>query len=193
MFSCFLHACLKWLNCLVGAGQLRIPLSRQYEKYLLHDGLLSKGAWFSYAINKHDVMKAIKFEQEIDSYPQMRAAERNNYKCIRADLVLGSPVAGCSGLGVCRILSARQTWKGKCPKVSAWMSVADQGQLRVSFMKNSMDLKMMRRHFRWTLFQVLEAFELPAFLVLELQLEQLWIAPGIYTVWETPDLLIVDF
>jgi hypothetical protein len=63
----------------------------------------------------------------------------------------------------------------------------------VSFIKRSMDLKMMRRHFRWMLFQVLEVCELPAFVVLALKLDQLSIEPGIYTVWETADLLIVDF
>jgi hypothetical protein len=114
---------------------------------------------------------------------------------IRAEIVLGSPGADCSGLGICRMMGATPVGiRYKCPVVSAWLSLTQERRLRVHFWKDSMDLRFMRRHFRWCLFQVLEPYRIPDELCRALPgVSDQTIRPGIYTVWETPEYLVVDF
>jgi len=124
-----------------------------------------------------------------------RALRKSEMSAVRADIILGSPGAACSGLGVCKMMSPVLAHvRYKCPLVSAWLSLTPERRLRVSFLKSSMDLQLQRRHFRWCLFQVLEAYELPDELTRGLPgLQDRTIRPGIYTVWETMDHLVVDF
>ncbi len=57
-----------------------------------------------------------------------------------------------------------------------------------------MSEQMIRRYFRWQLFQVFEPYTMPAFIEKKLKTNRkMTIAPGIYTVRETNDELIVDF
>ncbi len=114
---------------------------------------------------------------------------------VRAEIILGSPSAGCSGVGLCRIMTIKPTnIRYKCPVVSAWLSLTNERRLRISFLKNSMELKVQRRHFRWWLFQVLEAYDVPDEVVRGLSgLAEYTVQPGIYTVWETAEHLVVDF
>ncbi len=116
-------------------------------------------------------------------------------EAVRSEIILGSPSAGCTGVGLCRIMTVRPTTiRYKCPVVSAWLSLTNERRLRVSFMKNSMELKVQRRHFRWGLFQVLEAYEMPDEMARCLPgLAEYTVQPGIYTVWETAEHLVVDF
>ncbi len=114
---------------------------------------------------------------------------------VRTEIILGSPSAGCSGVGLCRMMTVRPTKiRYKCPVVSAWLSLTNERRLRISFLKDSMELKVQRRHFRWWLFQVLEAYEMPVELTRSLPgLAEYTVQPGIYTVWETAEHLVVDF
>ena len=114
---------------------------------------------------------------------------------VRAEIILGSPSAGCSGVGLCRMMTVKPTTiRYKCPVVSAWLSLTNDRRLRISFVKDSMELKVQRRHFRWWLFQVLEAYDVPDEIVRCLPgLVEHTVQPGIYTVWETAEHLVVDF
>ena len=112
---------------------------------------------------------------------------------VRADVVLGSPSANCGGVGICRVMALGEGAGIACPKVAAWISITDEGKLRMEFQKSSMEGRFMRRHFRWMLFQVFEAYLIPHHILGGVKLNQRTIRPGIYQVWEVDDTLIVDF
>lgn len=114
-------------------------------------------------------------------------------KRIKSEIILGSPGMDCQGVGVCRVMAYGGTFNGKCPVVTAWMSVTEQNKLRCTFWKSTMDKRLMKRHFGWLLFQVFELYELPVEITRPLTQEQVSIYPGIYPVWESPRFLIVDF
>lgn len=137
------------------------------------------------------------FKPDFDyNLPLLRpVVSKHEMSAVRSDIILGSPGAGCTGLGVCKMMITTPfNIRYKCPAVSAWLSLTANRRLRVSFVKNSMDLRVQRRHFRWCLFQVLEAFVIPDDIACCLPgLLDRTIQPGIYTVWETVEHLVVDF
>lgn len=113
-------------------------------------------------------------------------------KKVKAEVTLGSPSAGCGGVGICRVMAAADK-KCACPTVQTWIGLTTSNRLQFAFMKASIDEKAIRRHFRWALFQIIEAYDLPEKVSRQLKTSGLRIEPGIYTVWETPDRLIVEF
>lgn len=120
---------------------------------------------------------------------------KQEWSPVRAEIVLGSPSADCSGLGLCKMMTMKPTGvRYKCPVVSAWLSLNYERRLRIHFLKDSMELRFMWRHFRWFLFQVVEPYRVPDELLRSLSgLSEPVVRPGIYTVWETSEHLIVDF
>ena len=114
-------------------------------------------------------------------------------KRVKSEIILGSPGMDCQGVGVCRVMAYGSPFNGKCPVVTAWMSVTAQNKLRCTFWKSTMDKRLMKRHFGWLLFQVFELYELPVEITRPLTNEPVSIYPGIYPVWESPRFLIVDF
>jgi hypothetical protein len=114
-------------------------------------------------------------------------------KKIKTEIILGSPSSGCQGVGICRVMAHGDKRQFKCPKVTAWITKTKTGMLRFSFLKSDMDPRFVRRHFGWMLFQVYEAYELPGGIAHALGLNEILVQPGIYTVWETPRFLTVDF
>ncbi len=112
---------------------------------------------------------------------------------VRSDVVLGSPSANCSGVGICRVMAQGEGLQIKCPVVPAWISLTAEGKLRFEFEKSAMEGRYLRRHFRWMLFQVFETCTVPYSLMGKLKLEQRTIRPGIYPVYETASRLIVEF
>lgn len=86
-----------------------------------------------------------------------------------------------------------EAFNGKCPVVTAWISMTEESKLRSAFWKSTMDRRLMKRHFGWLLFQVYEMYELPFALTKPIAAEPVKVYPGIYPVWETPRFLIVDF
>jgi hypothetical protein len=118
---------------------------------------------------------------------------RGIQKKIKTEIILGSPSSGCQGVGICRVMAYGDSRKYKCPKVTAWLTLMKNGTLRFSFLKSEMEPKFVKRHFGWMLFQVYESYELPGGIMLALGLEEAVVRPGIYSVWETPRFLTVDF
>ncbi|MFN0014487.1 MAG: hypothetical protein ACKVU2_08055 [Saprospiraceae bacterium] len=112
---------------------------------------------------------------------------------IRTDVVLGSPSANCSGVGICRVLAQGEMAGITCPKVATSISLTKEGKMRFEFEKSSMEGRYMRRHFRWLLFQVFEPCLVPYSLLKSAKIEQRTIRPGIYQVWESEECLIVEF
>ena len=117
---------------------------------------------------------------------------RSGHK-VRAEVVLGSPSANCAGVGICRVMALGENAGLSCPTVPALISITEEGKLRLEFQKSSMEGRFMRRHFRWSLFQVFEPYLVPYHILGHTKLEQRTIRPGIYQVWEVEDTLIVDF
>jgi len=91
-----------------------------------------------------------------------RHAHKQTLKRIKSEVILGSPGMDCQGVGVCRVMAYGEPFDGKCPVITAWMSVTAERKLRFSFWKSTMDRRLMRRHFGWQLFQVYELYELPS-------------------------------
>lgn len=114
-------------------------------------------------------------------------------KRVKTEIMFGNPSTSCQGVGICRVLSYGQETACKCPKVTAWISVTEEGKLRFSFLKTSIEKQHIRKHFGWRLFQVYTAYELSDKIARKLGLEAATVRPGIYTVWETPRHLVVDF
>ena len=122
-----------------------------------------------------------------------RHAQKQASKRVKSEIILGSPGMDCQGVGVCRVMAYGASFEGKCPVVTAWISMTDEGKLRSAFWKSTMDRRLMKRHFGWLLFQVFEMYELPFVLTKPIATEALKVYPGIYPVWETSRFLIVDF
>lgn len=114
---------------------------------------------------------------------------------IRTDVILGSPSANCSGVGICRVMahSTEGLSEATCPRVKAWLSVTASGKLRFEFEKDSLSEEMLQKHFSWMLFQVLEPCMIPYRLLRYRTIAQRTIRPGIYQVWDTGPHLVVDF
>jgi hypothetical protein len=114
---------------------------------------------------------------------------------LKSEIVFGSPALGCQGSGICKVVPAGiNTEEWKCPHGQAWVSLTKEQKIRFAFIKSSMELRQMRRFFRWHLFQVYEPFRMPLFAERRLGAAvPLIIAPGIYQVWETDRTLIVEF
>ncbi len=122
-----------------------------------------------------------------------RHAHKQILKRIKSEVILGSPGMDCQGVGVCRVMAYGEPFEGKCPVTTAWISVTEERKLRCAFWKSTMNNRLMKRHFGWLLFQVYEMYELPEELTRPISEETLRIFPGIYSVWETPRFLVVDF
>ena len=114
---------------------------------------------------------------------------------LKSEIVFGSLSTGCKGSGVCKVVpSDTMTTEWKCPHATAWISVTANEKLRFAFIKSAMPGQMIRRYFRWQLFQVFEPYAMPLYIEKKLKTNRkMAIAPGIYTVRETNDELIVDF
>ena len=112
---------------------------------------------------------------------------------VRADVVLGSPSANCGGVGICRVMAYGEGAAISCPKVASWICLTQDNKIRIEFLKSSMEGRFMRRHFRWMLFQVFEAYVIPYPLLTGCKIEHRTIRPGIYQVWESVDRLFVEF
>ena len=116
-------------------------------------------------------------------------------RSIKSQVVLGTPSAGCQGVGICRVIASGMNQNFKCPTVNAQISATAFGRLRIKFSKTAMDRRFMKRHFGWRLFQVMEPYRIPDTLINKFDLvdDCHVIEPGIYSVWETREWLIVDF
>lgn len=114
---------------------------------------------------------------------------------LKLEIVFGSLSASCKGSGICKVVPfGIQTEDWKCPHASAWVYITTEARLRIEFIKHSMFQQYIRRYFRWHLFQVQEAFEMPLFVEKRLKVsEKIIVRPGVYSVKETAQKLIVDF
>lgn len=126
---------------------------------------------------------------------QPRCSAPKALQRVRTDVILGSPSANCSGVGICRVMAHREGTHSDliCPYVRAWLSRADTGKLRFEFDKASLSKAILEEHFTWMLFQVLEPYVVPYRLLPGLKIAERTIRPGVYQVWDAEEHLIVEF
>ncbi len=120
---------------------------------------------------------------------------RRGLQRIRTEVILGSPSANCSGVGICRVMAYGEgaAPEKKCPSVTAWLSVTETSRLRLEFEKATLSREALRQHFQWYLFQVMEPYVISYRLLRGLTIAQRTIRPGVYLVWATHTHLIVEF
>lgn len=129
---------------------------------------------------------------------EMKQARRSVSKPlqrVRTDVILGSPSANCSGVGICRVMAHREGGHPdlSCPCVKAWLSRTDTGKLRLEFDKAVLNKVILEEHFAWRLFQVLEPYVVPYRLLPGLKIAERTIQPGVYQVWDTGEHFMVEF
>ncbi|MCS6929761.1 MAG: hypothetical protein NZM43_09715 [Saprospiraceae bacterium] len=115
---------------------------------------------------------------------------------VRTDVILGSPSADCSGVGICRVMAhgEGERLKVACPYISAWLSVTQEGKLRFEFDKLALDGTILERHFSEMLFRVFEPYVIPYYLLSDKKkVAERTIWPGIYPVWDKGTYLVVEF
>lgn len=118
---------------------------------------------------------------------------RQVQSAIKSDIILGSPSAGCQGVGICRVMLHDEMIQCKCPKVTAWLSVGANRKLRVSFLKSTMTSDYIQQHFGFQLFQVQEPYALPRRITRALGMPATTITSGVFPVWETAQWITVEF
>lgn len=113
---------------------------------------------------------------------------------LKADLVLGSPKAGCSGVGICHI-SASSVKKPQvpCPAYPAHLFRTGRGGLAVAFSEQRLPEAVLLEHFVGGVFRVTDRFILPKSLADALGINKRIIHPGEYKVARILSFLIVEF
>jgi hypothetical protein len=118
-------------------------------------------------------------------------------RLIRAEVVLGSPMAHCRGTGICRVTAAQRVWKETqpdCKRVRAIIGYESGVGLYFSFIRKSMCINMVHRHFGGEEgFRVEADFEVPAFIRLAFPGSPAVIVAGVYPTLATMSRLVVMF
>jgi hypothetical protein len=119
-------------------------------------------------------------------------------KMIRADVKFGTPSDDCRGLGICQVVP-RTTWRyedlnrSRCMQAKAYISLSDNGDLELHFVRCTMCDLTIRRFFNRKTFLIKEGIELPKTIANQFNLRGKRIEPGEYSVRETGELITVVF
>jgi len=120
-------------------------------------------------------------------------AEECSCRATKVQVVLGSPGAGCRGVGGCRIVPEGYHIPIGCPLTGAILGFSPGGKLRIMFETASLSALQREKHFGWGLFRVETAFNLPLFACRRLGRSSYQIKPGSYSVREQEGFLVVEF
>jgi len=112
---------------------------------------------------------------------------------LKADLVLGSPKAGCSGVGICHISASMEKLQIACPAYSAHLFRTTTGGLAVAFFEQQLPEAVLMEHFNRGVFRVTDRFILPKSIAEKLDINQRIVYPGEYKVARILFFLIVEF
>ena len=123
--------------------------------------------------------------------------KRQEIQAIRAEVVLGSPLAHCRGTGICRVTAVQRVWKDvqpDCKRARALIGISSAGVLYFSFLRKSMCANMVTRHFGSTEgFRVEADFVLPDFIRRAFPATGPVITAGVYPTLVTDTRLVVLF
>lgn len=112
---------------------------------------------------------------------------------VGAQVILGSPSAGCRGVGVCRVVPLSTRLQFECPLLPVKLGFVQGGRLKFLFEKASLTAEIKTRHFSAGVFQVSAGYSLPKFICRQLGCITHRIEPGIYAVMESDRYLAVEF
>jgi hypothetical protein len=114
-----------------------------------------------------------------------------NGRCVRSEVIFGSPKNRCKGTGICKVLTLSA---GKQPtRTLTYVTLEGNGKLRFDFVKESMTDELMNFHFHNHRFMVTDTFEFSKPILKALEVEKLSIPPGFYDVSESGQFLSVYF
>jgi hypothetical protein len=120
-------------------------------------------------------------------------AEECSCRAINVQVVLGSPGAGCRGVGVCRIVPEGYRTPIGCPLTGAILGFSPGGKLKIMFDAASLSALQREKHFGWGIFRVETPFDVPLFACRRLGRSSYQIKPGTYPVREQQGFLAVEF
>ncbi|MFN4079489.1 MAG: hypothetical protein ACK4NS_01190 [Saprospiraceae bacterium] len=113
-------------------------------------------------------------------------------KQIWAQVILGSPSEDCLGVGICRVLpNGARVEIFKCAAYRAIIGLTEENRCCIKFLKEGFDVKTIKRHFGWNLFQASESYALPANICRSLKVKSLILSAGVYPVFVSDKFLIV--
>jgi hypothetical protein len=117
----------------------------------------------------------------------------NESVSLKADLVLGSPKSGCSGVGICHISVSVDKSEFPCPAYPTHLFRTCKGGLAVAFSEQRLPEAVLLEHFSGGVFRVTDRFIMPKSLAGTLGLKNRVIHPGAYKVSRKLSFLIVEF
>ena len=104
-----------------------------------------------------------------------------------SDVIFGMPSANCSGTGICKIVTTRQSSESPVPRscrhTRAQFSVWNNGAgLTMRIRREHLCVELYRKHLRHGFLEMLENSELPASMMRQLGLKSAHIPAGLYLV-----------
>lgn len=116
-------------------------------------------------------------------------------KCIKADVILGSPSSmNCLGTGICRLIPTR-TYKAMiCKRTPALVKIKDSHVLQIIFDKSELNEEILKMHFSGAYFMIESKFVLPNWMRKNLNCgDKNTIMPGKYRINKMKHCVILEF
>lgn len=111
------------------------------------------------------------------------AIQLKNSPFITAEVIFGSPKKNCAGIGICKVSPVdNATTAMPCRSVRTEIAGIRNNSLRMRVPMDGLCANLIDRQFRLGRFKMEEAFELPTWLVEQLQLPVAHIKAGSYPV-----------
>jgi hypothetical protein len=104
-----------------------------------------------------------------------------------AQIIFGSPIRGCQGLGICKVYPYGVAMdRFACPSAPAWLGFSAHSGLSITFLRHKLSPDMYARHFASSLFFVEDGCPLPARITNRLGIPgPFTIGPGQYSIQKT--------
>lgn len=112
-------------------------------------------------------------------------------KCIKSEVIFGSPKNRCKGAGICKVLTLSAGREAARP--IAYITLETNQRVRFDIVKESVTQEMIDQHFLDNRFQVTDRFLFPRPILRNWEIERLVIQPGFYEVLETQQFYTICF
>ncbi len=125
--------------------------------------------------------------------------EVNKRQAMSCDVVFGSPIANCSGTGICKIsarhiVPAGRVQQRDCASTLGVFTAAEGGhELTLLLFREFLCVKILRNHLLPGVLKVEETCRLPTALVAFLRLQTPVIRPGYYPIEEVNGIFRIQF
>lgn len=112
-------------------------------------------------------------------------------KCIKSEVIFGSPKNRCKGSGICKVLTLSAGRETKRP--IAYITLEQHQKIRFDFVKETLTQETINQHFSDGKLTVTDRFLFPRPILRNWGLERLVIEPGFYEVSESQQFYTVCF